>query len=254
MRIPRIYLDTTLTAGATVALPPDRLNYLKNVLRLRDGQTVCIFDGHNRQAQARLRLGRRDGALVVDEVNPHSVESPLNTHLLQAMAKGEKMDWVIQKAVELGVNRITPVATERSVVELKADRADKRHARFIDIAVSACEQSGRNTLPQIDPIAPLETALAQVTAVCRWILHPVVENVDPIATNRPSSAAILIGPEGGFSDHEIDLARQHAFEAVQLGPRVLRTETAGLVALTTLQGRWGDFAAASFDTAPDRST
>jgi 16S rRNA (uracil1498-N3)-methyltransferase len=242
MRIPRIYLDTTLTEGAQITLPADRFNYLRNVLRLRDEQVVCVFDGRDHQAQARLQLGRRDGFLMVDQVVQQGCESSLNTHLLQAMAKGEKMDWVIQKAVELGVHRITPIATERSVVELKAERADKRHARFIDIAISACEQSGRNTLPRIDPITPLEEALTQVAATCRWILHPVTPDSPSSAITAPGTAAVLIGPEGGFTDQELDLARQHAFEAVQLGPRVLRTETAGLVALTALQLRWGDFA------------
>lgn len=242
MRIPRIYLDAPLTEGAHLTLPADRHNYLKNVLRLRDGQTVVVFDGRNHQATARLQLGRRDGILAVAQVIQHSLESPLDTHLLQAMAKGEKMDWVIQKAVELGVNRITPVTTERSVVDLKADRADKRHTRFIDIAISACEQSGRNTLPQIDPIISLDEALEQVSAECRWVLHPAVSEGGGKSTHTPTSAAVLIGPEGGFSDPELALATQHAFEAIQLGHRVLRTETAAVVALTALQLRWGDFA------------
>lgn len=242
MRTPRIHLDTLLNPGAEIVLPPDRLNYLKNVLRLRDGQTVIVFDGRDNQATARLQLGRREGVLLLDEVVRHGVESPLQTHLLQAMAKGEKMDWIIQKAVELGVHRITPVMTERSVVELKSERADRRHGRFVDIAISACEQSGRNTLPQIDPITSLETALNDVTASCRWILHPVVEDASHAkSTQPPASAAVLIGPEGGFTNDEIRQTIQRSFEAVQLGPRILRTETAGLAALTALQLRWGDY-------------
>ncbi|MDY0148202.1 MAG: RsmE family RNA methyltransferase, partial [Halothiobacillus sp.] len=128
MRVPRIYLDAALAEGATLPLSAERLNYLKNVLRLRDGQAVRVFDGQNHEADATLSLGKREGLLAIGRVVMHSVESPLQIHLLQAMGKGEKMDWVIQKAVELGVTRITPVATERSIVDLKGERADKRHA------------------------------------------------------------------------------------------------------------------------------
>ena len=241
MRIPRIYLDASLKEGAALPLSAERLNYLKNVLRLRDGQAVRVFDGQNHEADATLSLGKRDGSLDIGQVVSHSVESPLQTHLLQAMGKGEKMDWVIQKAVELGVTRFTPVTTERSVVELKGERADKRHARFIDIAIGACEQSGRNFLPRIDPIMSLDEALAQTDAALKWVLHPKPGHVLAPFSTSPSSAAILIGPEGGLSDREVEAAMASGFVPLTLGPRVLRTETAPIVALSLLQMQWGDF-------------
>lgn len=241
MRVPRIYLNAILTEGATLPLSAERLNYLKNVLRLRDGQAVRVFDGQNHEADATLSLGKRDGSLEIGQVVSHSVESPLQTHLLQAMGKGEKMDWVIQKAVELGVTRFTPVATERSVVELKGERADKRHARFIDIAIGACEQSGRNILPRIDPIMSLDEAMAQTDAALKWVLHPKPGHGAAPLSSAPSSAAILIGPEGGLSDHEVEAAIAAGFIPLTLGPRVLRTETAPIVALSLLQMQWGDF-------------
>lgn len=246
MRVPRIYLDATLAEGETLPLSAERLNYLKNVLRLRDGQAVRVFDGQNHEADATLNLGKREASLVIGRVVMHSVESPLQIHLLQAMGKGEKMDWVIQKAVELGVTRITPVATERSIVDLKGERADKRHARFIDIAIGACEQSGRNKLPRINPILSLEDALAQTDAALKWVLHPNRGHAAKPFVASPENVAVLIGPEGGLSDHEIEVAIASGFIPLTLGPRVLRTETAPIVALSVLQMQWGDF---SFECA-----
>ncbi|WP_298220497.1 16S rRNA (uracil(1498)-N(3))-methyltransferase [Halothiobacillus sp.] len=246
MRVPRIYLDAVLAEGATLPLSAERLNYLKNVLRLRDGQAVRVFDGQNHEADATLSLGKREASLAIGRVVMHSVESPLQIHLLQAMGKGEKMDWVIQKAVELGVTRITPVATERSIVDLKGERADKRHARFIDIAIGACEQSGRNKLPRINPILSLEDALAQTDAALKWVLHPNRGHAAKPFVASPENVAVLIGPEGGLSDHEIEVAIASGFMPLTLGPRVLRTETAPIVALSVLQMQWGDF---SFECA-----
>lgn len=246
MRVPRIYLDAALAEGVTLPLSAERLNYLKNVLRLRDGQAVRVFDGQNHEADATLNLGKRDASLAIGRVVMHSVESPLQTHLIQAMGKGEKMDWVIQKAVELGVTRITPVATERSIVDLKGERADKRHARFIDIAIGACEQSGRNFLPRIDPILSLDEILAQTDAALKWVLHPNTVHPAKPSVERPENVAILIGPEGGLSDHEVEAAIASGFLPLTLGPRVLRTETAPIVALSVLQMQWGDF---SFECA-----
>ncbi|WP_407276185.1 16S rRNA (uracil(1498)-N(3))-methyltransferase [Halothiobacillus sp. DCM-1] len=243
MRIPRLYLDTPLHSGATLPLPEERLNYLKNVLRLRDGFSVRVFNGRDEEASATLHLDRRQGHLTVGEVVHRSVESPLHIHLLQALGKGEKMDWVIQKAVELGVHRLTPLSTGRSVVELSDERAERRQQRYRDIAISACEQSGRNTLPRIDPIHSLAEALDATEAELRWILHPATTPPPSMPAARPRSAAILIGPEGGFSAAEVTQAAAAGFIPVTFGPRILRTETAPIVALTILQQRFGDFAA-----------
>jgi len=243
MRITRLWLDADLHPGKRIDLPPDRFNYLKNVLRLRDGFTLTVFDGRDRQAEARLHLEKRHGSVEILGIETRSSESPLDTHLLQAMAKGEKVDWVIQKAVELGVGRITPVTTERSMVELAGERAEKRQRRFREIAINACEQCGRNRLPVIDPIQSMPEALAAVTSELRWVLHPVRDDDQPAPEQgSPESAALLIGPEGGFSDEELAASRAHGFARAQLGPRVLRTETAAVVGLTSLQVLYGDLA------------
>ena len=240
MRIPRIYLDTPLHTGAVLTLNDERHNYLKTVLRLRDGFTVRVFNGQDQEADAVLRLDKRNGELIVHQVQHRSAESPLHIHLLQALGKGDKMDWVVQKAVELGVQRISPIATDRSVVELQGERAERRQQRYRDIAIGACEQCGRNRLPIIDPIQPLDTALVSVSADLRWVLHPATAPVAAPA-QRPPSAAILIGPEGGFSESELTAATHAGFQPITFGPRILRTETAPLVALTALQLKFGDF-------------
>lgn len=243
MRALRVYLAGDWQSGEQVPLLPAQFNYLKNVLRLSDGERITVFNGSNRLAGALVTFEKRTGQVILGEIFEHSVESPIQTHLLQAMGKGEKMDWVMQKAVELGVSRITPITTQRSVVELKGERADKRHSRFIDITISACEQSGRNFIPTIDPITPYPQALIlAASAELKWVLHPhlAATQTHPPAT-PPRSAAVLIGPEGGFTEAEIAAACAAGFTATTLGPRVLRTETAPIVALTALQLRFGDF-------------
>ncbi len=245
MRALRVYLAGNWQSGEQVPLLPAQFNYLKNVLRLSDGERITVFNGANRVAEGLVSFEKRSGQVLLGKIDEHSVESPLLTHLIQAMGKGEKMDWVVQKAVELGVTRITPITTQRSVVELKGERADKRHNRFIDITISACEQSGRNFMPTIAPIPPYPQALIlAASAELKWVLHPQITatKTHPPAT-PPRSAAVLIGPEGGFTEAEIAAAGDAGFAPTTLGPRVLRTETAPIVALTALQLRFGDFSA-----------
>jgi 16S rRNA (uracil1498-N3)-methyltransferase len=243
MRELRVYLAGQWQSGERMALLPAQFNYLKNVLRLSDGERITVFNGANRVAEGLVSFDKRAGYVTLNEVFEHSVESPIDTHLLQAMGKGDKMDWVVQKAVELGVSRITPITTQRSVVELKGERADKRHSRFNDIAISACEQSGRNFIPTIDTITSFEQALTLAASTdLKWILHPQITatKTQPPAP-PPRSIAVLIGPEGGFTEAEIATACAQGFTPITLGPRVLRTETAPIVALTALQLRFGDF-------------
>jgi 16S rRNA (uracil1498-N3)-methyltransferase len=239
----RVYLAGQWQSGERVALLPTQFNYLKNVLRLSDGERITVFNGANRVAEGLVSFDKRTGQVTLGEISEQSIESPITTHLLQAMGKGEKMDWVVQKAVELGVTRITPLTTQRSVVELTGERAEKRHSRFIDIAISACEQSGRNFLPTIDPITPFAHALnLAASAELKWILHPQISTTPPQPPASPlRSAAVLIGPEGGFSEAEIAAACDAGFIPITLGPRVLRTETAPIVALSALQLHFGDF-------------
>ncbi|MGC9456593.1 MAG: 16S rRNA (uracil(1498)-N(3))-methyltransferase [Halothiobacillaceae bacterium] len=239
MRVPRLYLDADLTEGATLDLPPDRFNYLRNVLRLRPEAPVRVFDGRGREAAAVFLPDRRDGRLAVGAVEDRDRESPLNVHILQGISKGERMDLVVQKAVELGVKRITPVRMARSVVDLKGDRARRRHARWREIAINACEQCGRNHLPVIDPIADLPAALESVdSAAQRWVLHTAESDTGQVSDVR--QACLAIGPEGGLTDEEVAQCEQAGFSALWLGPRILRTETAAIAALAIMQARFGD--------------
>jgi len=239
MRIPRLYIDAELTEGRELPLPADRFNYLKNVLRLRPKSPVLAFDGRGLEAEAVFLPEKKSGKLIIGAVRARSAESPLQLHLLQGISKGERMDLVIQKAVELGVNRITPVAMTRSVVDLKGDRADKRLARWREIAINACEQCGRNHLPLIDPISTLPAALAQVNPDAhKWVLNTTAAKA--ASATAIEKAALVIGPEGGLTEQEVAHCLTSGFATLWLGPRILRTETAAIAALAIMQARYGD--------------
>ena len=241
MRIPRLYLPDESADHADVPLGAAAFNYLTRVLRLRQGAELIVFDGHGRQCSAQLtRLEKKAGAITLHQWQTHCVESPLSIHLGIAVSRGERMDWVIQKATELGVTTITPLVSERTEVKLQGDRADKKIQHWQQIAISACEQCGRNQLPLIHPTNHLQDWCTQVEAQQKWVLHHRTKNRLGAATSV-DSAALLIGPEGGLSEPEITLAETQGFAALQLGPRVLRTETAPIAAITLLQYVWGDF-------------
>jgi len=265
MREVRVHVDpaitgTALASGRRIELPAAAALHLTRVLRLRHGASLTVFDGQGGEFAATLHLGSRGAAAV--EVKEHRVieqESPLRITLLQGLARGERMDWVIQKATELGVAAIIPVASQRSVVQLEAERGDRRLQHWRAVAAAACEQCGRNTLPRIDAPRDFSDALAAVADLpLRLLLEPgagrrmsevVLGKVVPHAESRnretvgePVALALLVGPEGGWDESEIALAGQAGCTAVRLGPRVLRTETAGLAALAALQCLAGDFA------------
>ncbi len=242
MRQTRLYLDGTYDCGSELELDAEKTHYLSRVLRLRVGDTVVIFNGTGTQFSARITALQRSRALLaVHEAQTAATESGLKMHLAQGISRGERMDFVVQKATELGVKRITPLLTERGVVKLAADRAEKRRRHWQQVATSACEQSGRVRLPLIDAPTPFDAWLANKT-------HQADADIllQPGATGRLASievatkVCILIGPEGGFSDAEYELAQAAGFRAVSLGPRVLRTETAALAALAVMQARCGD--------------
>ena len=177
--------------------------------------------------------------MLLDETFAGQVESPLAIHLGQGLSRGERMDWAIQKATELGVTEITPIMSERCEVRLKDERADKRLAHWRQVAISACEQCGRSRVPVIHPPVLLSDWIKTTEADLKLVLHPVSE---PLASHaKPSRLAFLIGPEGGLTDNEIDLAQAAGYQPARLGPRVLRTETAPVVALAVAQQLWGDF-------------
>jgi 16S rRNA (uracil1498-N3)-methyltransferase len=246
MRSPRIFVDGPLAAGQQTGLPAAASQHLLAVLRLRAGAPLVVFDGRGGEHPARLLEADRAGARI--EVGEHRAverESPLTVTLLQGLARGERMDTVVQKATELGVARIVPVAAARSVVQLAEARAGKRVAHWRAVAVAACEQCGRNRVPEITAPMDLVEAcrLAAAEAATRlWALD--AEGGMPLAAAPPSRGdrvALLVGPEGGLADDELETAALIGFKRLRLGPRVLRTETAGPAALAALQALAGDF-------------
>lgn len=239
MRLSRFFIDAPLSLGRH-ELPEAQAHYIGRVLRMAPGATVQLFDGSGREYQGELvEVGKKSVSVELHEVVDGLAESPLRIHLGQGLSRGERMDWAIQKATELGAAEITPLVSERCEVRLKDERADKRLAHWRQIAISACEQCGRSVLPVIHAPLDLGEWQRQVQADLKLVLHPVAE---PLASHaRPSSLAMLIGPEGGLSEAEVEQAKEHGFQAVRLGPRVLRTETAPVVALSVTQQLWGDF-------------
>ncbi|MGK0674499.1 MAG: 16S rRNA (uracil(1498)-N(3))-methyltransferase [Halothiobacillaceae bacterium] len=238
MRIPRVFVDLPLAVGQHVPLPREARQHMERVLRLKPGHPVIAFNGRGGQFTAEL-LGGELSLLAFEDVER---ESPLAVRLIQGISKGERMDVTLQKATELGVTRISPVTTARSVVRLDEERAERRMERWSSILQSACAQCGRNRLPRLDEPVRLESVLTEPKGqATRIVLTP--EGAANLADlDRPAVLEVLIGPEGGLSDEEIALARQSGFTPVRMGPRILRTETAGLAILAAAQTLWGDFA------------
>lgn len=239
MRLSRFFVDAPLSLGRH-ELPETQAHYMARVLRLAVGDKVQLFDGSGVEFLGELvEVSKKTVFVALHEQIAGLAESPLQLHLGQGLSRGERMDWAIQKATELGVSAITPIVSERCEVRLKDERADKRLAHWRQIAISACEQCGRSVLPVIHPPLTLAEWLAHTDAALKLVLHPVAE---PLTSHeKPTSLAFLIGPEGGLSDAEVQLAQKAGFLAARLGPRVLRTETAPVVALSVAQQLWGDF-------------
>lgn len=239
----RLHLEGRYSGGSVVALDADRARYLSRVLRLQAGDTISIFDGSGNEYRAEIiGLGKSAARLKVGESVDTQTESQLRVHLVQGVSRGQRMDFVVQKATELGVKRITPVLTEYGAVKLDSKRARKRRDHWQGVAASACEQCGRVRLPLIDtPVSLRDWFAARPASVDReYILRPGADTPLLEGGEPATKVCLLIGPEGGFSDHEYDDARLVGFEAVSLGPRILRTETAAVAALALLQSRWGD--------------
>lgn len=245
MRAIRLFIDASLQVGQELALPAEAARHALRVLRLGAGDRVVLFNGDGTQYPARLAAVDASSARACVEAAETPVrESPLRVTLVQAVARGEKMDWIIQKATELGVARIRPVITERSEVKLDAARGDKRLEHWRAVAIAACEQCGRNVLPVLDALVPLATCLATQGADspgARWMLHPgEVTRLRDIVIDT-ADLALAVGPEGGLGDGDLAALQQAGYRALTLGPRILRTETAGLAALAALQAIAGDF-------------
>jgi 16S rRNA (uracil1498-N3)-methyltransferase len=238
MRISRFFIDAPLTLGSC-DLPEASAHYIGRVLRLTAGTAVQLFDGSGHEFSGVLtEVGKKHVKVELHERFAGLAESDLRIHLGQGLSRGERMDWAIQKATELGAAEITPIVSERCEVRLKDERADKRLAHWRQIAISACEQCGRSVVPAIHPPIPLQDWL-KLEADLKLVLHPVAAPLS--AHSRPATLGFLIGPEGGLSDVEIEQARGAGFQPARFGPRVLRTETAPVVALSVAQQLWGDF-------------
>ncbi|MFW9079519.1 16S rRNA (uracil(1498)-N(3))-methyltransferase [Pseudomonas sp. P2757] len=239
MRLSRFFIDAPLSIGDH-ELPEAQAHYISRVLRMAEGDAVQMFDGSGHEFHgALLEVGKKRVTVRIDEQLAGQIESPLHIHLGQGLSRGERMDWAIQKATELGVNEITPIFSERCEVRLKDERADKRLLHWRQVAISACEQCGRSRVPVIHPPVLLADWVKQTEAELKLVLHPVAEPL--VSHAKPSTLAFLIGPEGGLSDAEVEQAKGNGFHAARLGPRVLRTETAPVVALAVAQQLWGDF-------------
>ncbi len=240
----RLFVSEELINGSEVALDGDRAHYLGRVLRLRIGNNITVFNGTGPEWSATITgMTKSTATLRVGESHEVATESPLKIHLVQGISRGERMDFVVQKATELGVKRITPVLTEYGVVKLDAARAVKRRDHWQGVAASACEQAGRTRLPLIDTPMPLKDWFGSKPkdADVDLILKPGARAALAAVDSPRTKVCLLIGPEGGFSHTEYDDADVSGFEAVSLGPRVLRTETAAVAALAVLQSLWGDF-------------
>lgn len=241
MRIPRIHQAGPLASGAIVELSDSAANHVARVLRLSAGAQLTLFDGRGGEYTARINaVDKRSVAVVVGEFLGREAESPLAITLAQGIAKGERMDYAIQKATELGVVHVVPVITERCNVRLSDERWEKKLQHWQAVATSACEQCGRNRIPAIHQPLTLGAWLAQDRTELRLTLDPLAAGGIATITEKPGEVSLLVGPEGGLSEAELSAARRTGYRGLRLGPRVLRTETAGIAMLAVLQSRWGD--------------
>lgn len=241
MRIPRIYHPQPLVGLGEVNLSEDAAGHVGRVLRMTTGQEVLLFDGSGAEFPATISsVSKKNVTVALQERVERSIESSLDLHLGQVISRGDKMEFTIQKAVELGVNTITPLISERCGVKLNAERFEKKLQQWQKIAIAACEQCGRNIVPTIRPLMQLEQWCAEDYDGLKLNLHPRAKYSINTLPAPVTKVRLLIGPEGGLSDEEIQMTEQYQFEETLLGPRVLRTETAGLAAITALQVRFGD--------------
>lgn len=241
MRLPRVYLDGPLEPGTELRLPDGPARHLTQVLRLTTGDSLVCFNGDGSDRTARLvTCGRQGVVLAIGEAGEAEPMPGLSIHLALGISRGERMDFAIQKAVELGVAGIWPLFTERSMVQLKGERLDRRQGHWQGVLIGACEQSGRRRLPTLAHARTLEEWLTG-TPPGTLLLDPRAPLSLTQLSPAGSEVTLLIGPEGGLSPRERDLAARHGVGGVRLGPRILRTETAPLAAIAVIQALWGDF-------------
>jgi 16S rRNA (uracil1498-N3)-methyltransferase len=242
MRVTRVHVDAALSAGTTIALPETAATHLVRVLRLQPGDACVLFNGDGNDYEARISsIGKRSVDAIVVGARAVDNESPLRITLVQGIARGEKMDWILQKATELGIHGIIPVGSERSEVKLDAERAGKRLAHWRSVVVSACEQCGRARVPEVAAAQSLQASLTDLPAAPRFLLDPeATQLIADIPQPLVSGCVLAVGPEGGWSPRDRELLHQAGFSGLRLGPRILRTETAGIAAIAALQSHFGD--------------
>ncbi|MCW9013809.1 MAG: 16S rRNA (uracil(1498)-N(3))-methyltransferase [Gammaproteobacteria bacterium] len=241
MRTVRIYQDIDLQTDSLVELGKEATHHLKNVLRLKHEDQINLFNGRGGEYSARLKYSGKKILAHIGDFHNINTESDLHITLLQGVSRGERMDISIQKAVELGAQKILPVVCQRTVVNLKGERQGKKMRHWQGIIINACEQSGRNIVPELLPSIKLSELNQLNLDGLKLTLDP--EGQTNIHSLKPESQSVnlLIGPEGGLSDDEINYARATGFKGIRLGPRILRTETAAIAGITVIQTIWGDF-------------
>jgi 16S rRNA (uracil1498-N3)-methyltransferase len=262
VRLTRVFVDGELQSGSVMELPRETGAHLAKVLRARSGDEVVLFNGDGREFTGAIEKvqGSRVSASI-GAARSIDRESPFQLTLVQCVPRGDRMDFIVQKATELGVVRIVPVLSQRSVVRLDESQSASKQAHWRAVAVSACEQSGRNRLPSVDTPLPLLSYLGGLAAhaaageVLRLVLEPEraqrtqARSIDIASAESASRAEIAIGPEGGFAPEELEAFDLSGFSRVRLGPRVLRTETAAIAAIVVLQARFGDMSAVCDDSS-----
>ncbi|WP_206485476.1 16S rRNA (uracil(1498)-N(3))-methyltransferase [Thalassotalea sp. G2M2-11] len=246
MRNPRIYQNQQWQLGETIDLNSDAFGHTVRVLRLSDGDKITLFNGQSFNQQLGefsaelVNVTKKSAQAKIIDFIAVTNESPVNIHLGQTISRGDRMDFTLQKSVELGVNTITPLFSVRCGVKLSGERLQKKCEQWQKIVISACEQSGRCTVPKVEPAIELTQWLSQDSDALKLNLHPKAEHSIMSLPKENQQIRLLIGPEGGLSDDEIVEASEQGFIDVLLGPRVLRTETAALTAITAIQCRYGD--------------
>ena len=241
MRVSRLYVDSPLNVGGRIELDDDAAHYVRSVLRLKQDQAIVVFNGRGGEYHARFSdVSRKAVRVEIESYVARDVESPLAIHLGLGISRGDRMDWAVQKAVELGVTQLTPLITERCVIKFNDDKKQQRFDHWHGIIRHAAEQSGRTYLPTLHPVSSF-AEWADMQTGLRVFLDPYASHSLHDVKPENQRLTLLSGPEGGFSDQEREFARQSGFTAVRMGARILRTETAVLSALTAAQTLWGDF-------------
>ncbi len=242
MRISRLFVDLDLTSGDTIKLPDESAHYVRTVLRLKKDQKITLFNGQGGEFCGCLQLvSKKSVCVLLDKFEDRSVESSLKISIGLGISRGDRMDWSVQKSVELGVHSITPLFTDHCVIKMNAEKQQQRLRHWRSIMQHAAEQSGRTFLPDMPDCCRLEDWVTQKHSGLKLFLDPYATTTIAELQNSNNAVSLLTGPEGGFSEQERELAMTEGFTPVQMGPRILRTETAALSAIASAQTLWGDF-------------